>query len=165
MQQDIWPQIILGGVVAAVIAAIITGRITRSIKISEFRQKWIDELRKDIADYIGVAHEWIKTYEAVNPIVDQAEKARLVREKVEPVQRMAIVVLARIKLRFNPFKNRYQREDNEFLLSLGDLIDPGKLPEDNSEAEWHRLADQALQRGRNILKREWEVTKQPSQWF
>ncbi len=60
---NVWLQIVLGGAVAAVIATIITSRTSRSIKISEFRQAWINELRKDLADYIGAAHRWVRKYE------------------------------------------------------------------------------------------------------
>jgi hypothetical protein len=53
---DVWPQIVFGGVVAGIIAQVISGRISRSVKVSEFRQKWIDALREDVAVYIGATH-------------------------------------------------------------------------------------------------------------
>ncbi|AYP22404.1 hypothetical protein [Pantoea agglomerans] len=40
--------------------------ITRGLKISEFRQLWIDERRNDISEYISKAHEWIDIYLAFN---------------------------------------------------------------------------------------------------
>lgn len=165
MQQEIWSQIILGGAVAAALGAVIAGRISRSIKISEFRQAWINELRKDIADYVGAAHKWFRKYEQINDVAESDDKARLEREELLPITNDALIVLARIKLRFNPRKNRYQKEDDEFLFALDSLLNPGKLAPPNLESEWHKLADNAIQRARLILKREWEVTKQPGQWY
>ena len=164
---DIWPQIVLGGVAAAAIGAIVAGRISRSIKSSEFQQAWINDLRKDIAKYVGVSHEWIRRYERYNDLdaSEQEERARMDREELSPIHNEALVILSRIKLRFNPRKNRYQKEDDEFLCALDNLLNPGKLTPPNLESSWHTLKDDAVERARNILKREWEVTKQPSQWF
>ena len=165
---DAWPQIVLGGVVAAVIAAIITGRISRSIKISEFRQAWINDLRKDIADYIGAAHKWVRKYEQINDIKDHDEKMRMERDELSPIHNDALVLLSRIRLRFNPRNNPYKRDDDRFLDALDDLLNPGKLtPPKVSplETSWLKLANEAVAAARTILKREWEITKQPSQWF
>jgi hypothetical protein len=172
MQTDLWSQIVLGGVVAAVIAAIITGRISRSIKISEFRQAWINDLRKDIADYIGAAHKWVRKYEQANDLVEpdkQEEKARMERGELLSIHNEALVILSRIKLRFNPRKNRYKKDDDNFLSALDNLLDPSK-PAPRSEVSsletnWLKLANEAVETARVILKREWEITKQPGQWF
>jgi hypothetical protein len=167
---DVWSQIVLGGVVAAVIAAIITGRISRSIKISEFRQAWIDALRKDIADYIGAAHKWVRKYEQLNALVEpdtQEEKNRMEREELLPIHNEALVILSRIKLRFNPRKNPYKKDDDKFLVALDDLLKPDKLPPSDGstlETSWLKLANEAVDTARTILKREWEITKQPGQW-
>lgn len=168
---EVWPQIVLGGVVAAVVAATITGRISRSIKISEFRQAWINDLRKDIADYIGAAHKWVRKYEQVNALVEpekQEEKERMEREELLPIHNKALVILSRIKLRFNPRKNPYKKDDDKFLVALDDLLNPRKLvSSDGSSLDtiWFGLANEAIETARTILKREWEITKQPSQWF
>lgn len=167
----VWPQIVLGGVVAAVIAAIITGRISRSIKISEFRQAWINDLRRDIADYVGAAHKWVRKYDQLNALVEpdkQEEKKRMEREELLPIHNEALVILSRIKLRFNPRKNPYKKDDDKFLVALDDLLNPGKLaPSDLSplDTSWFKLANEATENARMILKREWEITKQPGQWF
>jgi hypothetical protein len=47
-------------------------------------------------------------------------------------------------------------EDDALLSSLLDLLDPqGK----QNEATWIKSADSAVEQAREILKREWEVTK------
>jgi hypothetical protein len=171
MPSDLWPQIVLGGVVAAAIGAIVAGRISRSIKISEFRQAWINDLRKDIAKYVGVSHEWIRRYEQYNDLdaSEQEERARMDREELSPIHNEALVILSRIKLRFNPLKNRYKKDDDKFLSTLDNLLDPSK-PAPRSEVSsletnWLKLANEAVETARVILKREWEITKQPGQWF
>jgi|GEM_PF-4393143 hypothetical protein len=167
---DVWPQIVLGGVVAAVVAAIISGRLSRSIKISEFRQAWINDLRKDVADYVGAAHKWFRKYEQLNDIEAdrQDEKTRMEREELLPIHNEALVILSRVKLRINPRKNPYKRDDDDFLTALDNLLNPGKLtPSDVSplETRWLTLANEAVEKARAILKREWEITKQPGQWL
>lgn len=157
----------LWGVVAAVAAAAIGGWLTRTVKISEFRQAWINDLRKDIADYVGAAQRWFRKYEELNDL-DPTTSGKADRERKElfPITNKSRVMLWRIKLRFNPHDNRYKTQDDTFLQSLDDLLNPGKLVPPQLEASWSKLADQAVEQGRVILKREWEVTKKfrPS-WF
>lgn len=163
-----WIQLLFGGVVAGVLAQTISGRVSRSIKISEFRQKWIDALRDDVASYIGATHKWVRKYEEINTIGTLELREQKGREELLPLQNDSLVVLSRIKLRINPQKNPYKKEDELFLLALDKLLDPGKLaPSETSTIEvgWHRAAADAVDCARKILKREWEVTKQPGQWF
>ncbi|WP_029585336.1 hypothetical protein [Bradyrhizobium sp. URHD0069] len=165
---DVWPQIVFGGVVAGIIAQVISGRISRSVKVSEFRQKWIDALREDVAAYIGAAHKWVRKYEEINNIISMEERDQKDRDELLPVQNDALVTLSRIKLRINPNKNRYKNEDDAFLLALEKLIDPNKLPPIDPatiEVSWRKAAEEAIELTRRILKREWEVTKQPGQWL
>jgi hypothetical protein len=165
---DVWPQIVFGGVVAGVIAQVISGRLSRSVKVSEFRQKWIDALREDIAAYIGATHKWVRKYEEINNIVAMEERNRRDRDELLPVQNEGLVILSRIKLRINPNKNPYKKEDETFLLALEKLLDLGKLPPidpSTIEVSWHKAAEEAIELARKILKREWEVTKQPGQWL
>ncbi|KRQ09157.1 hypothetical protein AOQ71_21240 [Bradyrhizobium manausense] len=157
-----------GGVVAGILAQVISGRLSRSVKISEFRQKWIDSLRDDVAAYIGATHKWVRKYEEINAIVAFEEKSKKEREEFLPLQNDALVILSRIKLRINPLKNRYKKEDDAFLRALDKLLDLGKLEPSETptiEVGWRKGADDAIELARKILKREWEVTKQPGQWL
>lgn len=148
------------GVISAVSAAAVAGRLTRSVKISEFRQNWIIELRKDIADYVGAAWKWFRSYEELNDILDNDKKIKMEREKLFPIANEARVILWRIRMRINPRGNNPNKaQDDRFLNGLDDLLNPGKLDERNLEASWVRLADDAVEQAREILKREWEVTK------
>ena len=71
--------------------------------------------------------------------------------------------MARITLRLNPRENRFKAQDDEFLQSLLDLLDPGALPASISGPEnvWQTLADRSVALGRELLKREWQVVKAP----
>jgi hypothetical protein len=151
--------------IAAVIA-FVTAWVSHSAKISEFRQKWIDDLRKDTAEYIGAAEKWIRAWDESN-LIDSHEKGKREREEAFPLANSAHVILWRIKLRLNPRENKYKIEDDAFLRQLLDLLDPGKLAPDNFYASWLKMAGAAVEQGREILKREWEVTKKfpPVRWF
>jgi hypothetical protein len=159
--------IVLGGVGAAVVggfAAIVSAHISRQIKISEFRQAWINDLRKDIADYTGFAYLWSQKYDELLRYM-AADKGIRLREELLPIVNDALVVLRRIRLRFNPRdSNPDKLQDDAFLQSLADLLEPGKLDPDHFLTSWERLADRAVEQAREILKREWEVTKPFPVW-
>lgn len=149
-------------VVAGAIGAVIAGVLTRELKISEFRQEWINELRKDIADYIGLARKWFRLYEELNDSsLEMAVRAEKERKELFPLANDALVVLWRIKLRFSPRENLYKQQDERLLQSLLNLIDPGKTGAEIPGRSWQRAADETVELAREILKREWEITKRP----
>jgi hypothetical protein len=151
---------LVGGGIAA---AFVAGRLSRAVKISEFREKWIDELRADIARFVGAAHRWIRIYEEYNAVSAIADKPKFESEKVRPVQNEAYVILYRIRMRINPRDDSPTKtEDDLFLKSLGDLLDPSKLNPDSFESSWIKLAHAVVEQGRKILKREWEEAKHPT---
>jgi len=151
------------------LAAFAAAWISRSVKISEFRQTWIDELRNDIAAYVGEAEKWFRKWEEINTpqseemsVLYSKEKERRYRTELFPIANDAGVILQRIKLRFNPEvdtkANPDKAQDDAFLKSLYDLINPNVDPS-NTWSAWQELADDAVEKARKILKREWEVTK------
>jgi len=88
-------------------------------------------------------------------LVSQAKKAEL----APPLHRFkydALHYLNRM-VRFKP----NDVDGNRLLEKLGDLLDPGKLVPLNRYASWRALADQAVFDTRNLLKEEWEATKNP----
>jgi hypothetical protein len=151
--------ILFGGVVAAFAGATISAWVSRSIKISEFRQAWINDLRRDISDYVGAAERWFRKWDELN-LLPQEQK--LAREHTElfPIANDARVILRRIRLRFNPLPNSYKAQDDRFLHNLGELLNPGRAAPPDPEASWPHFADEVVEQAREILKREWEVTKQ-----
>jgi len=158
--------IIFGGALAAIAAAIIAGRLSRAVKISEFRQQWINDLRKDIADYVGASHRWLKKYQEMQRIDYAPQKQQFEFEKLIPIQNEAKVILCRIRMRINPRDdNPTKMDDDRLLSSLDDLLNLGKIDQDHAEDSWFKLADNAVEQAREILKREWEVAKQPRKWI
>ncbi|MBD7923738.1 hypothetical protein [Xanthomonas bonasiae] len=150
MTPTIW--IALGAVGAALVAAL----IARSVKISEFRQAWIDGLRADISEFISKSHEWIDLYLTFNAESNSEEKITLA-PALDRIKYDAFHVLRRIELRFKPD----DLEANSLLLALRDLLDPAKLSPDSQYPNWRRLADDTTLKARHLLKEEWEVTKNP----
>jgi hypothetical protein len=147
LTQTIWT-ILLAGIGAAVVA----GWIAHRSKVAEFRQKWINDLREDIADYVGTAERWAYEFWRTN-------HPNANRETLLPISNEAFIILYRIKLRVNPYNNLYKESDDAFLKSLDALIDPNKWDLDNFQKSWRDLADCAVGQGQEILKREWQVTK------
>jgi hypothetical protein len=157
---DIGSILITSAVVAAFTSAIISGWFARKTKISEFRQAWINDLRKDVADYVGAAHRWLRKYEDVQELDQNSARLELDRLEVLPIQNEAQVILWRIKMRINPRADSpTKKDDDAFLQSLQDLLNPGTLMPPQLEASWFRLADGAVEQARELLKREWDVTK------
>lgn len=140
--------VMIGAITAAIIA--------RGVKISEFRQAWINELRSDITEYVTKAHEWIEQYEEFNDEENQNRKAKLA-PKLHRSKYEALHYLNRIKLRFKP----NDVDGNRLVAKLGDLLDPGKLVPPNRYASWRALSDAAVFDARILLKEEWEATKNP----
>ena len=138
--------------------------ISRQIKVSEFRQAWIKELRADIADYTGVAYRWVQKYVELKDY-READKGIRGRAELLPIVNEALVILRRIRLRFNPRDdNPHKIQDDAFLQSLANLVEPGKPDPHHFLTSWEQLADQAVEQAREILKREWEVTKPFPVW-
>lgn len=138
------------------VGAIIAAFIMRGVKISEFRQAWIDGLRTDISEFISKAHEWIDLYLVFNAEEDQKEKAELA-PKLDRIKYDSFHVLRRIELRFKPDDS----QANTLVSNLKNLLDPAKLAPSNQYLSWRALADGAVQDARALLKEEWEATKNP----
>lgn len=139
--------------VATALGAVVAAWLTRRSKISEFRQAWINDLRNDIADYIGASDRWMSAWEVLNSATHE-ERQKLVPGG-QTLSNEARVILHRIELRLNPRENKYKRNDEIFLDGLKALLDPQAA----AAKPWRELADHAVMLGRELLKREWEVTK------
>jgi hypothetical protein len=143
----------------AVIVALLAPLISYYSKISEFRQAWINELRADIANYIAAARKCARASFKVNELAadhpDQAKRRAEAQSYVED----AYVYLWRIKMRINPRNNPVKAQDDAVLQSLDDLLDPFKYQSQDPLKTWHEMAEGCVAAAREILKREWQVTK------
>lgn len=147
------------GIGITVFIAFIAPWISHSTKISEFRQAWINDLRKDIAEYASISEKWFRVYQEINPLTNSEIKEKREREEASPLSNEARIILYRIRMRFNPHNNPNKHEDDAFLESLNHLLDPGKWNPKNVYSSWQKLADSSVEKARHILKREWEETK------
>ena len=130
--------------------------IARGVKISEFRQAWIDGLRSDISEYISKSHEWIDLYIIINSEQDQKKKIKL-KQKLDRLKYDSIHIHSRISLRFKPNDNNANTLLNKLLF----LLDPSKLSSIDQYASWRNLCDDVVLDARVLLKEEWEATKNP----
>ena len=130
--------------------------VARGVKISEFRQSWIDGLRKDISEYICKAHQWFDLYLVFNrssPVEKEKMSSELDRLKYD-----ALHIHSRISLRFK----LDDETANELLDNLLNLLNPSKTGLDiNAYPKWRDLSDSAVNDARVLLKKEWETTKNP----
>jgi hypothetical protein len=117
--------------VVGVAAGLTLAWISHNAKISEFRQAWINDLRKDIADFVSLAEKWFRKWDEGNWL-EVTGREEFARNDVFPLANDARVILRRIRLRLNPRNNRYKAQDDEFLASLDDLLNPGKVLPDKS---------------------------------
>jgi hypothetical protein len=149
--------------VSALAVALVAPMVAHSIKLADFRQTWINELRRDVADYIGLCRKWIRAYDAYDSldVSEQAQRGQKA-DQITSIANDALVVLWRIKMRINPRDNRYKEADDMFLEALDSLLDPGKIGSGTGDLEsrWRSSAETAVNQARELLKREWEVTKQ-----
>ncbi len=136
-----------------------TARVSHAAKISEFREKWLNELRRDIADYVGATERVFRKWQEVNAITDGEERDQAERTQLFPLANEARVILWRIRLRLNPRENQFKAQDDALLNSLNELWNPGLMNPQNPEVSWHEHAAAAVEQAREILKREWDVTK------
>jgi len=132
--------------------------VSHSAKISEFREKWLNELRRDIADFVGAAERVFRKWQEINGLPAE-EKERRERDELFPLANGARVILWRIRLRLNPRPNAFQADDTAFLASLDQLWNPGLFDPRTAETAWLERADVAIEQARELLKREWDVTK------
>jgi hypothetical protein len=130
--------------------------IARGVKISEFRQAWIDGLRSDISDYVGKSHKWIDMYIAFNSGLTIEEKNEIF-PKLERLKHDALKIHSRISLRFKPD----DRDGNVLLEKLLRLLDPLSLTSSNTYSTWRDFSDDSVTYARVLLKEEWETTKNP----
>lgn len=146
-----------------IFAALCAAYMARELKISEFRQAWINGLREEISDFVAKAHEWIDLYIDTNPSDDQELKAEA-HKKLNSLKYEAFRAYRKIQMRFKPT----DEQANKLLASLQNLLDPSKLYVDPQDPRgrgkynaWRELADSTISQARHLLKEEWETTKNP----
>ncbi|QEX16147.1 hypothetical protein FRZ44_14390 [Hypericibacter terrae] len=103
---------------------------------------------------------------------DDSDKVVKLNSEAKELSNRARKLLCRIQLRLNPLDNENKKEDDEFLSALSELvnqstadtresvsIESGRSSSGDFTRHWRTLEQDAVTRGRKLLKREWEVTK------
>lgn len=151
-----------GVIAAALISAfwsLISLIIAKDQKISEFRQAWIDQLRKEISSYNGQLLALSTSWLCFSKTEKSAERGRIFLQK--NLERFAEIESKRtsILLRMNP------DEHEEIVASLDSIetiiCDPERLPSDEFTKECEKL----LCLSQKLLKSEWERVKKGEKTF
>lgn len=129
--------------------------------ISSKRQVWIDELRKDVAEYLTLFAR-LEDLRRPPPGLGGEDQKRNFDEAAEASKR-ATELGIRIRLRLNPNED----EHKEFVRLLSVLSDacadppPGETTEQMREARlrFYRARDDVIAHLQTILKHEWERVK------
>ena len=134
----------------AVLASFLGLIISKEHTISEFRQKWIDEIRDDIASLIGNLTQyhisWMIQDKKAKKITFLAENTSLIND--------TFGLLRRIQLRLNPIKDKSLIDK---LLEIEKvMVSPEKLDEDEC---FQKLTDGLLSQSHEMLKTEWDKVK------
>ena len=129
--------------------------------ISAKRQVWIDELRKEVAEYLTLTAR-LEELRRPSKGIDETDKKRNFDDLMDASKRATELVI-RIKLRLNP----KEAEHNEFVRLLGALAEVCKDPSPDETEEERKAAqkefgaarDKVIAHVQTILKHEWERVK------
>ena len=123
--------------------------------IAEFRQGWINDFRSDIADYLGAVRHHQNIYDQGTSSDETTNAAR--QQQLSRIRAQAEPAYYRIRLRINPRVDNPDREKDQAFIDAIDHVHTGALP--GRDRDWQQRIDDALAQGQELLKREWEVTK------
>jgi hypothetical protein len=129
--------------------------------ISTKRQVWIDELRKEVAEYLTLIAR-LEELRRPNESNSEDDQKRTFDELMDATKR-ATELGIRIKLRLNP----KEAEHNEFVRLLNALATACKDPtpneteaeRKNAQNEFFAARDKVIAHVQTILKHEWERVK------
>lgn len=117
-------------------------RTSRATVVSANRQRWIDAVREDVAEFIAVRAQ-LRVLEKAGSMERSGQDALLKEER--ELRTKLIMLRARVEMRLNP-----DEDEHEKLLELMDRYDQDATT----------VADLALRtKGRSIFKAEWTRLK------
>ncbi|WP_017454562.1 hypothetical protein [Herbaspirillum rubrisubalbicans] len=155
------PDAAIGSVIAALIAGLVvfvSTVLAKEQKTSEFRQTWIDELRKDVADYIASVSEATSLYLAKS--TDKAEQQKFLDENFSLFQQFQALE-HRIVLRLNSSEHSSLIEQ---VTSLRSKIIIAHRDGGGARAEAQLIKD-LIETTQSVLKGEWRRVKQGESAF
>ena len=144
---ELWPAFI--ALIAALVVAVMHYLWTKAKTISEFRQKWINDLRDELSRYLALM---VSPKDAESPfeVFQSWTRLQLLLNPKEPKHQKMMEHLEEIKLNYANYR-RWTMENSS----------------GNSTEQIDSVRDQIAELtsvigalGQEILKEEWEVTKQ-----
>lgn len=161
-----WTKIITASValVAVIVGPLLQWRIARrqaADNISSKRQNWIDELRKDSAEFLQILAR-LEELRRPNPGLS-LEDQKLIFDEMATASARGNELGIRIKLRLNPKEDQHIKLVEQF----GALAAASKIPASDETVEQREAAqrrflqerEKIIQLLQEILKREWERVK------
>jgi hypothetical protein len=157
----ILPDAAVGSIIAAAIAGLvvfISTVLTKEQKTSEFRQVWIDELRKDISQFIAGVTEVVALHRF--KIKDEAAYKKFLDDNFKVIHELE-TLLHRIVLRLNPV-------EHSALIALvksfrKDMLKAYQQPGRATLEE--QLTKELLDATKKVLSDEWKRVKQGEPTF
>lgn len=140
----------------AVIASFISLIIAKETKTSEFRQKWIDSIRDDIADLMGTLTQYSIVYIAQNP-TDRESKEKFFNDNNELLAKVEISI-NKIELRLNP------EDDKDLINHLNAISDFITIPQESKLGDLSTTMNKLKEQSHKLLKDEWERVKK-GEWL
>lgn len=134
--------------------------LTKELKTSEFRQKWIDSLREELSIFFGCARTFARATEEKHKYGSEYEAKSLFKisdQKISDIRYQVTEVYSRIKLRLNPD----EADHKELLRLLKRAIDEQNIAlRDGANAEKTIEAiNLANEFSVPVLKAEWNRVK------
>lgn len=139
----------------------------KELKVSEFRQAWINALREDVAIYAGVinrAASAVDSYRFHNrEVLSDKDKKNLFSKFEKSIFKLAEELHEtsyRITLRLNPKETDLLDKMEEMEKMFNDPVQNMK-----STGEVHQQVDELIGKFHKLLKTEWEVVKKGESIF
>ena len=143
-------------VLAARWSPVLAGKEAHRIKVTEFRQAWINAFREDIANFLTasdrhqkLAHTMSYPLEGCGP--DHERELQMVYDQM-------VLAYNRMHLRINPNPNDDRASDVRFLQTLEALLELASSSVASQE-DWKKRRSRVRREGSTLLKREWERVK------
>jgi uncharacterized protein YoxC len=157
----ILPDAAVGSIIAAAIAGLvvfISTVLTKEQKTSEFRQVWIDELRKDISQFIAGVTEVVALHKS--KVKDEDAYKKFLDDNFKVIQELE-TLSHRIVLRLNP-------DEHSGLVDLVKNFRKKMLKayqQPDRERQEEKLTKELLDATKKVLSSEWKRVKQGEPTF
>ncbi len=142
-------------VLASSVIALLSLIVSKEIKVSEFRQEWINELRLDISLFISNLNAMFNVKQVA------WENDTDLIEHLNPIIANASGAQSRIILRLNP----NERESKFVLEVIQEMEDHIHRDKEHDFNQFNRQVDKLNSRTNDLLKFEWNRVKQGESIF